>query len=81
MQVPRLFMKEATEAAAGPATRAPKPIAARAVLGLEVEDVKKLPDGECGGGWSQGMRHAGRETWVRTTRVLSRRRKGGWRRR
>ena len=41
LRLPRVFTKEAAEAAARPPARAPKPVAAPVELGLEVEDVKK----------------------------------------
>ena len=44
LRLRRLFTNEATEVATGSATSAPKPVAALAELGLEVEEVKKLPE-------------------------------------
>ena len=48
LQLPSLFTKEAAEVAACPPARAPKPVAAGARLGLDVQDAKKVPDG---GAW------------------------------
>ena len=48
MQPPRLFTKHAAEAPAGQVPRAPKPVVTRAYLGLEGQDMTKLPDrGQC----------------------------------
>ena len=48
MQLPRLHTKEAMEAAVVLAPRVIKPVAPRAELGFELEEVKKLA---VGGAW------------------------------